>query len=200
MQAGCLHYNRRTPMTNANIFRIACLSAMALGLAVAATASAQQIYAPPPVGVRVYGYVAYPAAYPYAYYGPRRALRQAVRYGYAPLPAAVVVVRPPTDFLAAPSYRFPYYGSPYYGYPYYGVLKPPIGYGSTIGPNGSTYPLGYGQPNQGTYRAGPPSAAQIPPPPDPQTPSSPAPGFAPPQPPTQEPIPAPPGELGPREF
>jgi hypothetical protein len=110
------------------------------------------------------------------------------------------VVRGPSDFLASPSSRFPYYGQPYYGYPYYGSLKPPIGYGSGIGPNGSMYRPGSGQPNQGAYRAGPHSAGQIPPPPDPQRPSSSVPEVVPAPTPAPETIPTPPSELGPREF
>jgi hypothetical protein len=167
-------------MSNAKILCVGCLAATVLGVVMVTTASAQRIYAPPVAGVRVYGYV----AYPYGYYASRRVVRQAVRYGYVPMPLPAVVVRGPSDFLASPSYRFPYYGSPYYGSPYYGspyygVLKPP-------------------------YRGGPAVPSQIPPPPDPQKPST-LPGQLPSQPapsvtPTPEAIPTPPSELGPREF
>jgi hypothetical protein len=189
-------------MNNAAIIRIGCLAAMILGVVVVATTSAQQVYAPPVAGVRAYAYV----PYPYAYYTPRRAVRQAVRYGYAP--AAAIVVRGPSDFFTAPSYRFPYYGSLYFGYPYYGSLKPPIGYGSGADPGGSMYRSGHGQPNPGANRAGPSAASQIPPPPAPQRPSALpgemplqlAPRAAPDRTPVPETIPTPPSELGPREF
>ncbi len=79
---------------------IGCLAAILLTLAVASRTEAQ-VY--PVVPVRPYFAPVY-APYPYAVYNPRRAYRQAVRYGVAPLyqpwPVPVVMV----DRFGAPMY------------------------------------------------------------------------------------------------
>ncbi len=186
-------------MSNATVLRAGCVLAVVLGLAIAATASAQQVYVPPQPSVGVYVY----AAYPYGYYNPRRTVRQAIRYGYVPaaptvyvpyvpaaptvyvpyVPAAPAVTRGPSDFLSSPAYRYPYYGSPvrsypYYGsYGYYGTARPPIGNGGVLNGNGSAYQPGYGQTGRGAYHAGQSStspSASIPVPPAAQTPSAPS--------------------------
>ena len=96
-------------MSKSSILRVVCLSAMVLGLVVAATASAQQVYAPPVVGVHVYGY----AAYPYiltAIMVPAGRCGRPCDTVTCRRRRSVVVVRGPSDFLASPYYRFPYYG------------------------------------------------------------------------------------------
>jgi hypothetical protein len=91
-----------------SLLKIGCLLATILVLGGAAKATAQTVYRPVPAGVYVPGY----ATYPYAY-APRRAYRQAVRYGYP---------------LATPSLTYTpggIHGYPYYGYPNYGYLYRP---------------------------------------------------------------------------
>jgi hypothetical protein len=94
-------------MTTRIILRVSCLAG-ALLVAMAASQAEAQAYAAVPAGV---GYAPSYAPYPYNVYNPRRAYRQALRYGYPPLyqhwPAPVVVVD-----------RF--------GYPMYGPVNPPL--------------------------------------------------------------------------
>jgi hypothetical protein len=89
---------------------VACLLAIVLALGIAAKAAAQTVYVRTPAGAYAYGY----APYPYGVYNPRRAYRQATRYGY---PAAVY---------AGPrvSVSVGVYGVPYYGYPYHPLYGP----------------------------------------------------------------------------
>jgi len=70
------------------------------------------VYASPAVGVYVRTYPAYPYGY---VYNPRRAYRQAVRYGYAPVP--VVVTRGPSDFYGRYTYGYSNAPSGNYQYP-----------------------------------------------------------------------------------
>lgn len=88
------------------ILRRGCWLAVVLGLAVASKATAQVVYVDvrasypaPMVGAYVGGY----APHPYNVYNPRRAYRQALRYGYPPL------------FQSWPPVPHPLYGPPYYG-------------------------------------------------------------------------------------
>ncbi|MBN1394127.1 MAG: hypothetical protein JW959_03810 [Pirellulales bacterium] len=79
-----------------------------------------------PAVVAGYGYAVGYAATPYGYvYNPRRAYRQTVRYGFAPLPAVMPVA---------------VYGYPY---PYYGYFSQP--YSSTRGPRDYFYSQDYDQ-------------------------------------------------------
>ena len=116
---------------------------------------------------------------------PRKAYRQAVRNGYAPLYPPLT--RAPSDFLL--------------GSPYYGAAKLPVGHEKIwTSPNGYVYRPLYQQPpgptaSQSRRPPGEAPQANPPPPPDP------APAAEPPKPaPQPEPIPAPPSEPGPREF
>jgi hypothetical protein len=89
--------------------RIGCLLGIILALAIAAQATAQTGYYSLQPGIHAYGY----APYPYSVYNPRRAYRQALRYGYPPLFQAW----PPVP---GGIYGYPYYGSvyrPWYGQP-----------------------------------------------------------------------------------
>jgi len=111
-------------MKTAIILIAGCILGTIAGLTAAAPASAQYVrvyappavvYASPTVGVYVQTYPTYPA-YPYGYvYNPRRAYRQAVRYGYAP--AAVVVTRGPSDFYGRYTYGYSNAPSGNYQYP-----------------------------------------------------------------------------------
>jgi hypothetical protein len=115
--------------------------------------------------------------YNYLYtYNPRKAYRQAWRYGYAPLYPPIT--RGPSDFLL--------------GSPYYGAAKLPVGHEKIwTSPNGYIYRPLYQQPppptaSQTRRQPTEVSAAKVPEPPMPE--------------PQPEAIPAPPSEPGPREF
>ena len=114
----------------------------------------------------VYGYGHGPI--PYSAYRPRRAYRQALRYGYPPVFQAwpPVVVRV---------------------YPYYVYPRGPIGGRAPIDPNGYVYPPMYGQA----------PALPVPTPAPPRTHPQTPPASAGESSPTLEPIPTPPGEPGP---
>jgi hypothetical protein len=133
--------------------------------------------------------------YPYNYFGyaypsyyPRKAYRQAVRYGYAGYaPMYPPMTRGPSDFLL--------------GYPYYGAAKLPVGHEKIwTSPNGYIYRPLYPQsaaPHAAQSRRLPTDAPQVKPP-EPPKPAPAAEAAKPNQ--AAEPIPAPPSEPGPREF
>ena len=130
-------------------------------------------YAPARAGIYAYGY----APYPYSVYNPRRAYRQALRYGYPPL-----------------YQQWPRAPGDIYGYPYYGYARQPIGQEKVwTGPSGYVDRPSHGQPPE-------PQAPTPASPPRPQEPSASAgePSSSPEA--VPEPIPAPPSEPGPREF
>jgi len=94
-----------------NALRFGCLLAAAWLFSRGSDCAGQVFYPSVAPGVYVGGYAAYPP--PYAY-GPRRAYRYAVRYGYPAAPPIRVYV--PGGI----------YGYPYYGYPNHGYLyRPP---------------------------------------------------------------------------
>jgi hypothetical protein len=118
-----LFYSGETTMRKIATIMLGGLFAAIASFVIATPASAQYFYVPvyapppPPRPVYVRAYPVYPV-YPYGYvYNPRRAYRQAVRYGY--VPAAVVVTRGPTDFYGRAPYgssasAYPTYGNSYY--------------------------------------------------------------------------------------
>jgi hypothetical protein len=166
--------SRSRIMKNMTVLWAGGLLGVSIAMMAAATASAQVLYAPPIVGVYVRpGYAAYPYGYPY---NPRRAYRQAVRFGLAPV-VPPPVLRGPTD----------YFGRPFYGPPYYAYPTPPPAYPGYGGFSGSA-PNAYRSmvpPPSPISPDLPPNAQPTPSPEEVPTPSAPA-----------EPIPPPPSDPG----
>jgi len=165
-------------MRNMTVLWAGCLFGASIVLTIAATASAQAVYAPsvPGVYVRV-GSLAYPYGHPWT---PHHAYRKAVRYGFVPVAPPATLFHGPTD----------HFGCPFYGPPYYAYPRPPLAYPGYAGFSGS-------DPNAYRTMVPPPIPTQF----DPKMgsqPPTPSPEEAPTPPMPTEPIPTPPSNPAPK--